>query len=598
MKFVIAIFLTALPFLHILRALPNFGRLRTSEVRKRFMYILVSIIALHIVIGMALQAFGIFRYESVMFVYGAVVLVSLFFVRWQDVARNIRQIAIDWVALGVVALAFCALVQVHYAYTGKYSVALTSEYKEAESMRYTYPYFSDEWYAASFARFAIHNQSLPVYNPLTPDKVPFINFECVSHSLLAQCALFFDVDPVAHFAFFVLIHGVLICLLSYLFLRECGLESFSAGFGALALLFVTNGGALPGLWTLIPLMHGFLAFLMFLFFIQKRQHSFVLLSLFLTLILYPPLAPFCVVVYGAAFLNRSNFHKKLLPLIAIIFISGIFISFFYFLSEGEGYRFAEHIKNKLFYRAFLDNATPLFYPWLILPLPILLLGVLGLVLQTKERRWFVLCVDCGVLLWCGYFFTIYRFMIDFERVVVFTALLTALSSAFSLDWFLKKVRAGSKKIYRVVCALTLLSVCVLIFFYTQLSLWEKLRLYHSGLKKEFQTAAPANHYLVWDDLRIFEGLEKNTFLAPPWKGTVLGVATHNYPLTIKPGTITIYPVLYPEFMNALGEAKVRLAEKYGIQYVYSHPFTAPGFTLIDTSEEGLSLYRFDKNNKK
>jgi hypothetical protein len=172
-----------------------------------------------------------------------------------------------------------------------------------------------------------------------------------------------------------------------------------------------------------------------------------------------------------------------------------------------------------------------------------------------------------------------------------------MSSAFSIEYLSKRFCRKNPGRFRVWCFIFAVPVIFLIFFYTRISLWKKIKLYHYGLDKEFQTASPANQYLHPDDLRIFKTLKKNTFLAPPWKGTVLGIATDNYPLTVKSGTITISPLLYPEFMNASADEKVRLAERFGIQYVYSHPFYAAGFTLIGRSEEGLSLYSFEKNNK-
>ena len=105
-------------------------------------------------------------------------------------------------------------------------------------------------------------------------------------------------------------------------------------------------------------------------------------------------------------------------------------------------------------------------------------------------------------------------------------------------------------------------------------------------------AAPANNYLHPDDLYLFKDIKQKRFIAPPWKGLVIGVATNNYPLETKSSTLTISILKFSEFFSADCKNKTKLADKYKISYVYSGKFDCPDFKLIGNSREGLYLYRY------
>ena len=101
--------------------------------------------------------------------------------------------------------------------------------------------------------------------------------------------------------------------------------------------------------------------------------------------------------------------------------------------------------------------------------------------------------------------------------------------------------------------------------------------------------------LTKDDLRIFENIKNAKFLSIPWKSTVIGTATNNYPIVTKEGTISMSNEnLVNVFFNEDCIGKNNIAESLKIDYVYLPEFYCPGFEKIDKSEEGLILYKYKK----
>ncbi len=129
-------------------------------------------------------------------------------------------------------------------------------------------------------------------------------------------------------------------------------------------------------------------------------------------------------------------------------------------------------------------------------------------------------------------------------------------------------------------------------FYTQRDNWQKL-VAKNDAGQVALPAAPANEYLHPDDLRIFQNISNKIFLSLPWKGTVIGVSTDNFPQSTKPGTISIKHKLAHRFLPAKCGRKYRLATRMRLEYVYLPAFNCEHFSEIDKSAEGLYLYKVE-----
>ena len=252
--------------------------------------------------------------------------------------------------------------------------------------------------------------------------------------------------------------------------------------------------------------------------------------------------------------------------------------------------------SKIFPRPFPPDATPQFAIWNIVPVPVLALSVLGIFSAAGRRSWLVGMAVLGLIYWNVYARFQFHFFLDYERVVVVTSILLTLMAGYGLDYLVKILKRNNA--FRRNNSLNYIQAGGLVFLlffsagYTRRDNWRKLTLSHWGLKKVFRPAAPANVYLHPDDLRIFKEIKGKRFLSAPWKGTVIGVATDNYPLDIKEGTISGVQMRgLGSFMERNCVRKYRWSIDKGMQYVYSPPFDCPHFEFVDKSAEGFYLYR-------
>jgi len=180
-------------------------------------------------------------------------------------------------------------------------------------------------------------------------------------------------------------------------------------------------------------------------------------------------------------------------------------------------------------------------------------------------------------------------------VVVFTSILIVIMMGFGLDYLVNKLnKLNLLKKYEAPKYIQLGVLLAFIFLslsYTKRENWSKLNISDTKSGKIFMPAAPANQYLQPDDIELFKNIKHKTFLSIPWKGTVIGVATDNYPASTKPGTVSMRKNLAHEFLKSDCPKKFDIVKSLNIEYVYLPKFSCPYFEFIDKSSEGLCLYK-------
>ncbi len=574
-----------------------------------FAYVLSFFLAFHLSTALLTQAFGVFTYPVIIAVHVVVLaavavrinLLQFFVRRWDMVLFWRKARGVDWALVLVLVIAFIHLYPVHYNYSGKYTVITTEEYQEIENMRYPYPYFSDEWYAIALIKDVISSRSLLFRDPMKREYTPFTNLEFAFHSLLAELALLLNLDPLTDYVNMIIVSGLLICTLVYLFLRFDNVGKPSAALAASAVLYITNGANLPGTWDLIPLILGIISMLLSFFFFSSSDTRMIFMLGLLTLLFYPPLAPFyalAVIFYFGRMeaLSRARKIKIISGLLIAAVLAGVILALSCWLARGTFEDFVHDILlPKIFPRPFPPDATPRFGIWNIVPVPVLALSVLGIFSAAGKRPWLAGLAVLGLIYWGVYSRFSFHFFLDYERVVVVTAILSTLMAGYGLDYLVKILKRYA--VFRRNNSLNIIQAAVLVFLlffssnYTRRENWRKLTLSHWGLKKVFRPAAPANVYLHPDDLRIFQDIKGKWFLSAPWKGTVIGVATGNYPVVMKEGTLSRNQAWFGSYMGLNCARKYRRAISEGIQYIYSNPFDCPHFEFVDKSAEGFYLYR-------
>lgn len=259
-----------------------------------------------------------------------------------------------------------------------------------------------------------------------------------------------------------------------------------------------------------------------------------------------------------------------------------------------------YIFSNLFYRSFTGDFTPQFNFFNIIPWPVILLSFFGLYHVFKNNKWLFFQFVLGVIFWFFYSFSVYRIIIGFERVVFFTSIMVVLISGFGIEEVKKYLNIKFKNIGLVLKYAEAGVVILFLFFipfYTQGEDWRKLIFKNYLIQADSIPMAPANNYLTGEDLRIFKNIKQKKFFSIPWKGTVIGIATNNYPVVTKGGTITMdpkNPIIYQQFMSFDCGKKDQIAKEKNIDYIYSEPFSCVNFQKIDESTEGFVLYKISE----
>ena len=586
-KTIIGVLLLLVPFLLVIKF---------KNRKLGFFYILSFLIGFHFAVAVITQLFGIFKYPVVIGINCIVALAILAKIDYKLLRREFKKIKIDWIVIFIIIILFIQFFHIHYNYTGKITTTIQG-YEQVKNVRYAYPYFSDEWSAVSFIQYSLDSGKLPLVNPLWYN-VAFPNLELPFHSFVSEMILLLGLNPLTQYTLLTIFTSLLICLLVYFILRFNKVGKLAASIACLSIPYIVNGANLPGLWTLIPLILGLISMLLGFIFISMEKRRMVLFMAFLTLIFYPPL----FVLYSIALIFYfifSEIPKKekingIKIYFAICIVLVFLLSLFVYFTKGLS-GFLPYIFSKIFYETFTKNSIPDFTIWKVIPIHILLLAVFGIIRLYNKKPWIVATAVMGLAYWWLYSFILWRFIIEYERVVLSTSLIMVVLSGFGLHYILRYIKKldfiNKYKILKIIQILVLVLFFVLAFSYTQRGNWSNLKLYSVTGSGKFSPASPANTYLHEDDLRLFQGIEGKRFLALPWKGTVIGVATKNYPLETKSATITNGFTSYGGFMSADCERKIEIVEEFEIDYIYSKEIECEEFEELGISEEGWHLYK-------
>ena len=616
-KFIVGIFLLIAPF-----SLVGFFK----DKKRGFIYVLFFLIVFHTLLAVFTQLFGIFYYEVILWanlICVLAILANQIFsaarpLQWGFPSPRKNLLArIDWVILLVAIISVATLYQVHYNYTGKFNTAndVLFQYHEAKNMQYIYPYFSDEWYAVSLVKESINNHSLPLKNPF--DNSFFLNPEMFFHSFIAETMLFLGLDPLTQYTALSIFMNALIILLAYLFLRLSNVSKPAAAIASLSILYITSASNLPGIWNLIPVTIGVILSLLGFCFLSAEdlarsdcaillrsrsgQLLLALLAGVFVLLFYPPLIIFYLIGFLVYLFNLPKMKDKIFAWVKYaIFLFSAALIFYIVLMISPLSGALTYILSNLFYHSYTGDFMPQFSFYYIIPWPVILLAIFGLYHVFKNKNWLFYQFILGIVFWVFYAFSNFRIIIGYERVVFFTSILVVLISGFGIEEIKKYLSLKFEKIKPVFKYIEAGAVIIFLFFipfYTQGETWRKLILRNNLIQADSIPMAPANNYLTDEDFRIFKDIKHKKFFSIPWKGTVIGIATDNYPVVTKGGTITMdpkNPIIYQQFMSFDCNKKLQIAKEKNIDYIYSTAFLCDNFQKLDESNEGFILYKFLK----
>jgi len=586
LKLLIGLILILIPFL-----LVN----RFSNKKLGFFCVFSGMIGFILVASVFTQLFHIFTYNVLLAIF---IIVSVLIVAYSYKKDNVKKIKIDWILLLVIAVLFFQLYSVHFNYSGK--ISTINGYDDVKNAKFVYPYYSDEWVGVSLIKYSISSKSLPFANPLFEGKV-FYNLEFGFHSFLSGIFLLFGFDALNDYTKISLFFGMLICILSYLLLRENNISRLNSAIASISIPFIVNGVNLPGIWYLMPFTIGMACLLLGFIFISINSRKMSILISFLILLFYPPL--FVFYTFSLIFyFNFSDFSKKdkikyLGIYLGICSLVAVFLSVYVFIMKDYSIvKTLDFILSKIFFSTLTENAIPDYSIWKVIPIPLLLIGLFGLIIAFRKKMWLSSVVIVGFIYWSLYSQYLWRFIIEYQRDVVVTSILIVIFCGFGLEYLLEKlVKYNYVKKYRLDLCLQIAIILIILFFsfnYTKINNWEELKLRDLKTDKLLSPAAPATNYFVEDDLNLFREINKSRFLSVPWKGLVIGTATGNYPLDTKPSTITVKKLPYSDFISGDCSKKNELALVNKIKYIYSTEFKCDNFVFIGKSSENFYLYEF------
>lgn len=552
-----------------------------------FLFSLILIIAYQTFTAILTQFFGVFNFRLILLLNAIPFVVVLYFFIKNKAYKEIR---VGWFFAIALFIIFLQLWSVHNSYTGE--ITTVNGFAKVEDMTYRYPYFSDEWVTTLLSKYTIETGNLPTVNPMNNNS-PITNMLIPYFSLTSNFFLLSDVGYIENYFLLPLLTGFTILLLSYFLLRDFGLNKTTSIISIFLITYITNGSNLPGIWYTLPYTFGLILFLINLIGIQKKDFKIILSSALLGIIIYPPIFVFilpCLLFY---FFKESHDKKKYLSIMASVIATAI-IGLIIFRIGIQGRSFSELIQiifRDYIFREGVEGGIPKYNIFRIVPL--LALGLFPLsyyYLFSRKNYLLLIPVSIGLIFWSFYTVTTKVFLIEYTRIVTITSILVVIVAAFYLDLIIEYFKDYTKQIQVTALVIFLL----LGFNYTKINDWDSLKLYIPEMDKSLSPAAPANQYLHKDDLKLFRKLTNETFIAPDWKGLVIGVLTDNVPMRTKPSIIGNNYFDYNLFMNVDCVEKQKILNFHHVNYVYTPPLDCDFLIERGKSSEGLRLYMVNR----
>lgn len=554
--------LLLLPFLHIFFY---------KDKIKCFFYVSSAILIFNLLTVLILQYFGIFTYQIVLVISILSCLISLLLHKKRPI--SMVKVSIPFiVAITIVGVQFA---RVHYEYSGPVETLNGVEHVTKDT--YMFPLFSDEWIVSGLAQYSINESTLPTVNPFT--KLKKENFLIVHSSLVAQFFLITQIHPVTDFAFFPIFLGIVVCVHVYMFLRGGSISPVVSALTVLFLPLITQAGNLPGLWFAIACIFSLVPYFIFLAGLLYEDRYLYVTGSLLAFIIYPPILV-CIVPAYILYFFKKSISKTIVSMFIIMLVAFIPVIFYPSLTS-------------FIVRANLDGGI-ISYPFFsIMPMIVIPFVLAGLYKIYQHKKYFMLGpVVMGLLYWIGYVFFENVFVIEYPRIVMVASILLVTYSAYGFmfieKWLMRPyIQAGI-----LVCFLG-----VTIYYPIEKN-WSK---FITNPSEDFSStrivfpSMPINRYVKEEDLTIFKDIKETSFIAPPWKGLVIGIVTPNKPLETKHSIMRSRIVEYKEFMSMSCEQKNRTMKRYNVGYVYSARFNCPHFEEVTQTSEKLILYRFIKN---
>ncbi|HTE48306.1 MAG TPA: hypothetical protein VK675_00150 [Candidatus Paceibacterota bacterium] len=546
-----------------------------------FLYVFTSLIALHILVALFTQVFHVFSYGLIIGIHFLISSFCLIFFFYKQ--KYFSRAKLNSLVLISFAIIGFELLSVHYFYTG--TVSETERSNVVFRDFYAYPFYSDEWVGVSLADYSIENKSLPFANPLWHD-TPFANGLVVFYSFISELFLLFNLAPLTGWSLFAIMNGLLISLLLYLLLRVNNVNNFSSSIATLSVPWIVNGTNLPGIWFLTPFIFSLSLFITFLICLSKREFLLGMTTSIICLLLYPPIIVlvFPTLLFYILKNKISLYYLFSIGAVGVIIIAILSINFGY--SRAIGFVYSSLIRPNL------DGGIVSMPFWIVLPILLIPIILFGLIIMIKKKSYTLLVpIIIGLFFWFLYAFVSKIIILEQSRVVAITSVLLMIPIGFGIESIVNLIK--NQKTVNFIKVLFILAFVVAALFYPGSNRWSKLvlKIKTDNGYQDFFPSAPVTRYLQSDDLKFFSSFSKKRFLSLPWKGLVIGTATHNYPLDSKDSTITNKFVNYAEFMQRTCEEKSAYARDFKIEYVYSDSFDCPSFEELGSSQEGFHLYR-------